>query len=257
MVNAFDTNVALDVGIVAAILYKNIQYWCEKNRTNGQNEYDGLFWTYNSIKAFTEQFPYLTKRQIDIALKTLEQKGYIKSGNYNKQAYDRTKWYADLKNDQKREMEYSKNVKSISRTGEMEFTQTRNGIHAGVKPIPNINTNNNTNNIFIGNEKKDFVKPTLEEIALYCHERNNFIDPQSFIDYYEANGWKFGKNNMRDWKAAVRSWERNSKNIKRSSKTKWKTGAEAGILPNNEEPKKQPESNETIPSDILDMFKDQ
>ena len=50
--------------------------------------------------------------------------------------------------------------------------------------------------------------PTLDEVKAYCNERNNRVDPERFIDYYTANGWKVGKNPMKDWKAAVRTWER-------------------------------------------------
>ena len=53
-----------------------------------------------------------------------------------------------------------------------------------------------------------WVKPELEEIAAYCAERQNGIDPEQFYDYYEANGWRMGQNPMRSWKAAVRTWER-------------------------------------------------
>lgn len=62
-----------------------------------------------------------------------------------------------------------------------------------------------------GNKKpaKRFSPPTLEEVTAYCRERNNDIDPQHFIDYYSSNGWMVGKNKMKDWKAAVRTWERN------------------------------------------------
>lgn len=56
---------------------------------------------------------------------------------------------------------------------------------------------------------KRFTPPMLEEVAAYCKERNNNIDPQHFIDYYTSNGWQVGKNKMKDWKAAVRTWERN------------------------------------------------
>lgn len=52
-----------------------------------------------------------------------------------------------------------------------------------------------------------FVKPTLGEVEAYCRERGNSISPQGFINYYEANGWKVGRNPMKDWKAAVRTWE--------------------------------------------------
>lgn len=56
---------------------------------------------------------------------------------------------------------------------------------------------------------KRFTKPTLEEVKAYCLERNNNVDAERFYDYYEANGWKVGKNSMKDWKASVRTWERN------------------------------------------------
>ena len=56
---------------------------------------------------------------------------------------------------------------------------------------------------------KRFTAPTLEEVKAYCVERKNNVDAERFINYYTANGWKVGKNPMKDWKAAVRSWERN------------------------------------------------
>lgn len=52
-----------------------------------------------------------------------------------------------------------------------------------------------------------FTPPTFEEVRAYCLERGNAIDPAQFIDYYTANGWKVGRNPMRDWRAAVRQWE--------------------------------------------------
>lgn len=55
-----------------------------------------------------------------------------------------------------------------------------------------------------------FTQPTLEEVQAYCVERGNSVDPQRFVDYYSSNGWKVGKNPMKDWKAAVRTWERNN-----------------------------------------------
>lgn len=60
-----------------------------------------------------------------------------------------------------------------------------------------------------GNKSNRLVKPTMEEIEAYCIERKNAVDPIQFFDYYEANGWKVGRNSMKDWKAAVRTWERN------------------------------------------------
>jgi len=57
---------------------------------------------------------------------------------------------------------------------------------------------------------KRFVKPTVVDIAEYCIERNNSVDAEKFYDYYSSNGWKVGKNPMKDWKASVRTWEKNT-----------------------------------------------
>ncbi len=59
---------------------------------------------------------------------------------------------------------------------------------------------------------KRFTPPTLEEVTAYCIERDNNVDPQHFIDYYTSNGWQVGRNKMKNWKAAVRTWERNGYN---------------------------------------------
>lgn len=55
-----------------------------------------------------------------------------------------------------------------------------------------------------------FIPPTLEEVEAYCDERGNDVDPQKFFNYYTANGWRVGKNPMKDWRAAVRTWEKNT-----------------------------------------------
>lgn len=81
---------------------------------------------------------------------------------------------------------------------------------------PQYNTNiSNTQkqNTKVSNTKrggaKKFTPPTLQEVKDYCRERNNNVDAQRFIDHYTSNGWKVGKNAMKDWRAAVRTWERN------------------------------------------------
>ena len=58
--------------------------------------------------------------------------------------------------------------------------------------------------------KKQFKKPSVDEVREYCKERKNNIDPERFVDYYTAKGWKIGKQPMKDWKAAVRTWEKNN-----------------------------------------------
>lgn len=53
-----------------------------------------------------------------------------------------------------------------------------------------------------------FTKPSLNDLKAYCLERRNDVDPEKFLAHYESNGWKVGRNSMRDWKAAVRTWEK-------------------------------------------------
>jgi hypothetical protein len=80
-------------------------------------------------------------------------------------------------------------------------------------PSKNILTDNTTitnNNITYSN-KGHFKKPTLNEIHSYCLERNNSINFETFYDFYESKNWMIGKNKMKDWKAAIRNWERREK----------------------------------------------
>lgn len=67
-------------------------------------------------------------------------------------------------------------------------------------------------------KSKRFVPPTLEEVQAYCKERNNNIDAEQFIDFYASKGWKVGDQSMKDWKAAVRTWEKREKFTAQSQK---------------------------------------
>ena len=71
------------------------------------------------------------------------------------------------------------------------------------------------NSIDKSNSTHTFVPPTVDEVKAYCDERNNKVDPDRFVDFYSSKGWMIGKNKMKDWKAAVRTWEKDNK------KTDW------------------------------------
>lgn len=73
-----------------------------------------------------------------------------------------------------------------------------------------------------------FVPPTVEEVRAYCQERQNGIDAQRFVDYYASNGWKVGKNAMKDWKASVRTWETRDRQD-------FGAGRKSGTMPTAEE----------------------
>lgn len=97
---------------------------------------------------------------------------------------------------------------------------------------------------------KRFTKPTINDIQQYCIERNNTVDAKRFFDWYESNGWKVGKNPMKDWKAAVRTWER--------SNTIYKSDIKKGITPQwmeEEQNEDDQEDVEELKKQILDWRK--
>ena len=69
-------------------------------------------------------------------------------------------------------------------------------------------------------KRKIFIPPKVEDVAAYCRERNNTIDPQQFVDFYTMKGWRVGKETMKDWKAAVRTWERRHYNQQQDRRPK-------------------------------------
>ena len=133
MNHMFDVEVAKEVGIIAAVIFQNIAFWCQHSEANGLNFHEGRYWTYNSVKAMREMFPYLSKSQIDTAVHKLIDAGLVVKGNFNKSAYDRTTWYA-----------MTENGKSIFQKSEMESQKIGNGFTGNRKPIPDINTDIDT-----------------------------------------------------------------------------------------------------------------
>lgn len=70
-------------------------------------------------------------------------------------------------------------------------------------------------------KRKNFVKPTVEEIATYCKEKNYNVNAQQFFNYYESNGWKIGRNSMKSWQAAVQNWNTRDKANNKAAGTMW------------------------------------
>ena len=78
----------------------------------------------------------------------------------------------------------------------------------------NVNDNDSKERVSKDTPKKvrtHFTPPTREEVSEYCRERNNHVNADQFVDFYTAKGWAVGKNPMKDWKAAVRTWEQREK----------------------------------------------
>ena len=136
MKHIFDVDIAKRYGVNAAVLLENIGYWIKQQEANETNFYDGRYWMFNSRRAYRELFPYMSERQIATAFEKLIADGLIVTGNYNQVAYDRTLWYA-----------LTEKGKSILHFDIMESAEMSNGNSENVTPIPNINTNINTNKI--------------------------------------------------------------------------------------------------------------
>jgi len=139
--HSFSVELATELGIEKAIILQHIWFWHQKNKANEQNYHDGSFWTYNTAKSFSEMFPYIKEKKMYSILKSLEDDGFIKTGNYNKVKFDRTKWYALTEKSisifKNGEMHFPKSENGISKTG--------NGISKSGEPIPDINTDNKPN----------------------------------------------------------------------------------------------------------------
>ena len=127
---SFTAEWALAFGVNGAILLNNLYFWVKKNRENDVNFHDDRYWTYNTLEAFAEQFPFWSKDQIKRIMKDLRDKGVILVGNYNANKYDRTLWYS---------VDFDK-VESML----MDVAKSPYQEDEIATPIPDINTNINS-----------------------------------------------------------------------------------------------------------------
>ena len=152
------------------------------------------------------------------------------NGNYYNQRLEieinKRKAYSESRRNNRKKKEEENNT---SKTYEKDMLNICNSyVEHMENENENININeivnrNNRDNRGMGEEEKEerwngiepkkskiFCKPTVDEIKSYCLERKNGVDAQHFYDFYESKGWMVGKNKMKDWKACVRTWERNN-----------------------------------------------
>ena len=131
----FNTEIAKEVGVNAAVILENIAHWVLKNKANDKNFYDGHYWTYNSRTAMTALFPYLSEKQVRYALDALRKADMVITGNYNKSSYDRTLWYTVSDSCAKK---YFPEL--------LDWPKMANELDCVGQPIPDINTNNKPDN---------------------------------------------------------------------------------------------------------------
>lgn len=154
----FDEKVAMIVSTDAAVLFYNIMYWIEKNAANRKHFHDGKYWTYNSMDAFSELFPFLNKPKVKRLLTELKEAGLIETGNYNSIAYDRTLWYS-----------LTEKGNAFSKNDTFHIPKMENGSSESDTPIPDSNPSSKTD---IKQKKKgQKFQKEVEEIVSFLNEK--------------------------------------------------------------------------------------
>tara|TARA_E500000305_G_C4023573_1_gene240408 strand:+ start:2683 stop:3312 length:630 start_codon:yes stop_codon:yes gene_type:complete len=175
-------NIGLKETVLLADLISKEEYFIEKGMTDGW-----FFNTEANIQKDTTLTPYQQRK----ALKTLKKYKIIETIRKGVPA------------------------KQYFKINEEQVVQFLNN-----KSLTNLTSINKNKVIKLNN--KLFKKPNINDVELYCIERNNKIDAISFVNFYESKGWMVGKNKMKDWRAAVRTWEMrdNKKSYKKTGTSK-------------------------------------
>ena len=201
--------------IPQAVILQCIRWWIEKNaanRVNIRQDKDGkeYVWTYNSRKAWAELLPEMSADTVGRHLRTLEKLGEIRSGCFNDNNYDRTKWYTTP------EYAFPDCVQSHSTLCEPAQSIVQDCTTYTSRVPVDIPVTNKPPVVPQGTATvKRFVKPTPEQVTEYARSRKASINGERFFDFYEQKGWMIGKNHMKDWQASVRLWiSRNEKESK-------------------------------------------
>lgn len=213
--HSFDPDIAKRVGVHAAVLYQNIVWWCAKNAANGHNQHDGYHWTYNSVRAWSELFPYMTPKQIRTSLERLEADGMILSGSYNKSAYDRTKCFCPA--------------------SQAHLPAKANELATEGKPIPVVTTDIKPEEV-LGAKAPKQRKPEIDLPDGWIPNDKNVQDAldRGFTQQeIEDEADRFGnfhrskQNRYRDWDAAWRTWLGNARKF--GTTQRGKGGAGSGM----------------------------
>ena len=180
MIHSFDSDVAKVVGVKGAILLNHIHWWVEKNKANEMNYHDGCYWTYNSAKAYSTLFPYLTSKTIQRELQKLEYEGYIKTGCYNNKSTNRTKWYT-LTNKGYALIDKEKDnlSDSIGQKCPMDWTKMSNGLDKNGFSSINSNKTYSNKHSNKGDEDKTCSQELAEALNAFAEHRKKLKKPMT------------------------------------------------------------------------------
>lgn len=221
MEHHFNVEIAKDYGIECAIMIHNLNFWISKNAAEGINFYDGSYWTFNTAKSLATLFPYMNEDKICRILKQIEGANIIKSGNYNKVAFDKTKWYSftnegieylskngyDISiyaHSAKMRNRICKNAESNMQKFGIESEEMQNRMVKNAEAIPYINTDNkqednNKENKENNKRKKEPNVPTEDEKAMFEEFRQKYKGQKRGLDT-ELN---FFIEQNKDWRKVL------------------------------------------------------
>lgn len=177
----FDSKIAKEYGINIAVILDKLHFWIEHNKANNVNFYDGRYWTFNSMEAWSKQIDFMTINTIRRTLEKMEKEGLIVTGNYNTSKYDRTKWYA-----------LTDKANSFFENSQNHLAKMPNQNGKNAEPIPANNTANNT-------------IPPLSPDGEISTNKGEKKKPKDVVeDFIETSVEESFKPIMRDWCAYKR-----------------------------------------------------
>ena len=124
-----------------------------------------------------------------------------------------------LQNDRHKDTTYLEELSTLTLDKKGAYTEADKPMYT--ECIQTVYTGKDSIDKVSKDNKGRFTPPTVEEVKAYCLERGNNVDAESFVSFYESKGWLIGKNKMKDWKAAVRTWERSRKAEAKTEKPKF------------------------------------
>ena len=198
--HCFNVELATRIGLAESIVLQHFFWWWQHNKNTPEMFRDGRVWFFRSVAEMREVFPYLSDANVRTAIKHLCDAGLAVKGDFPNASMNRSTWYS-LTDLGIRQFHLAESANP--------FVDSTNALFDSGKSLDTTNTVNrkDTRTDTISNAPAKFVPPSVEDVRAYCLERSNRIDPQQFVDFYTANGWMVGKSKMKDWRAAVRTWE--------------------------------------------------
>ena len=183
---SFRTLYAEKFGIECAILIQGIQLGLALNKNKESHRKFGKVWMYNSIREWSETYPFMSESTVKRTLNKLKELKIIEVMQLDSNPMNKTNWYTltNALGQFEPIEEFSLNQSKQYKTNSIKQTID------GDKP-----------------QTTKFIIPTIEELQKEFPQ----LDAQRFHDFYTAKGWMIGKNKMKDWKATARNWMRNDK----------------------------------------------